>query len=525
MSAYPQTSYDIVPYESNVFPQTHPDRLAVIGTLLGMRPAPVTRCRVLELGSASGGNLIPMAVGLPESTFVGIDLSNRQVETGRKQIEKLGVKNVELRQLDLRDVGKDLGQFDYVVCHGVYSWVPPAVQDKILSICKDNLAPRGVAYVSYNTYPGWHMRGIIRDVMLYHAKQFAEPVTRVRQARNLLDFLSKSVTQKDDPYSLLLKSEVELIRRVQDSYLYHDHLEDENHPCYFHQFAERAQAKGLQYLGEVDFRVMLAANYPPEVQNVLQMLSPDAIHLEQYMDFLRNRMFRQTLLCHQGVQLTHQVRPDMVTGLSAASPARPENDKADIKSAEVQKFQAPNGAAVSTGQPIFKAALTHLSRVWPAAVPFEALRAEARNLLGGTEPAAGQDARILAECLLNCYASASGTLVELHAHELPFVREPGERPVASPLARAQAADGLRVTNLRHEGVMLNAVDRQILLYLDGTRDRSALTDVVAGLVRSGELTVKEQDKPITDPDRVRQLSGPVVGERLSFLGRSALLVK
>jgi methyltransferase-like protein/SAM-dependent methyltransferase len=525
MSAYPQTSYDVVPYESNVFAQTHPDRLAVIASLLGMRPAPVNRCRVLELGAASGGNVIPMAVGLPESAFVGIDLSSRQVEMGRKQIEKLGLKNVELKQLDLRDVGKDLGQFDYIVCHGVYSWVPAPVQEKILSICKENLAPRGVAYVSYNTYPGWHMRGIIRDVMLYHAKQFAEPVTRVRQARNLLDFLQKSVTQKDDPYSLLLKSEVELIRKVQDSYLFHDHLEDENHPCYFHQFAERAQAKGLQYLGEVDFRVMLAANYPPEVQNVLQMLSPDAIHLEQYMDFLRNRMFRQTLLVHREVQLTHQVRPEMVMGLSAASPARPESENVDVKSTDVHKFQAPNGAAVSTGQPIFKAALLHLSRMWPQAVPFEALKNEARTMLGGAEGQPQQDARILAECLLNCYASASGTLVELHAHDRPFAREPGERPVASPLARAQAADGLRVTNLRHESVMLNAVDRQILRYLDGTRDRAALTGVVAELVKTGEFTVKEQDKPITDPERVQQLAGPVVNERLTFLGRSALLMK
>ncbi|MBO0697047.1 MAG: methyltransferase regulatory domain-containing protein [Zavarzinella sp.] len=523
MRAYPPTSYDVVPYESNVFPQSHPNRLATIATLLGMRPAPVTKCRVLELGCASGGNLVPMGLGLPESTFLGLDLSKRQIETGQKLIEKVGLKNVELRQLDFRDADRDLGQFDYVICHGVYSWVPPDVQDKILTICSENLTPRGIAYVSYNTYPGWHMRGIIRDVMLYHAKQFADPVHRVRQARNLLDFMSKSVTQKDDPYSLLLKNEVELIRKCQDSYLFHDHLEDENNPVYFHQFAERAAAKGLQYLGEVDFRVMLAANYPPEVQNVLQALSPDAIHLEQYMDFLRNRMFRQTLLCHKAVQLTHQVRAEMVTGLAAASPARPSNEKPDVRSTEPEKFEVASGATVTTSQPIFKAALVHLNRAWPQALPFDALRAAARSAVGG--PADPADSRVLAECLLNCYASAGGSLLELHAHAPQFAREPGERPVASPLARAQAAEGARVTNLRHENVLLNAVDRQLLTYLDGTRDRSTLANVVADLVKAGELTVKEQDRPVTDPDRVKQLATPVVAERLSFLGRSALLVQ
>jgi methyltransferase-like protein len=367
------------------------------------------------------------------------------------------------------------------------------------------------------------MRGIIRDVMLYHAKQFADPVVRVRQARNLLDFMSKSVTQKDDPYSLLLKNEVELIRKCQDSYLFHDHLEDENNPVYFHQFAERAAAKGLQYLGEVDFRVMLAANYPPEVQSVLQALSPDSIHLEQYMDFLRNRMFRQTLLCHRGVSLTHQVRADMVMGLAAASPARPATEAPDIRSPAVEKFQTPGGATVGTGQPIFKAALVHLNRVWPQAVPFDALRAEARAALGGSPDPT--DARVLAECLLNCYASAAGNLVELHAHVPPFAREPGERPMASALVRAQAAEGQRVTNVRHENIPLNPVDRQLLAYLDGSRDRGTLAGLVAELVKAGEFAVKEQDRPVTDPDRVQQLAGPLVAERLTWLGRNALLVQ
>src|SRR5262249_43718641 len=223
-----------------------------------------------------------------------------------------------------------------------------------------------------------------------------------------------------------------------------------------------------------------------------------------YMDFLRNRMFRQTLLCHRSVQLTHQVRPEMVMGLSAASPARPATETPDIRSAEVEKFQVPNGAGVSTAQPIFKAALVHLARVWPQAVPFDTLRAEARAALGGNPDP--NDARVLGECLLNCYASAAGSLVELHAHVPAFARDPGERPAAGALARAQAVEGQRVTNLRHENMLLNAVDRQLLTYLDGTRDRSALATVVVDLVRAGDFTVKEQDQPVTDPERVRQLA-------------------
>ncbi|MFM7110147.1 MAG: methyltransferase domain-containing protein, partial [Planctomycetota bacterium] len=159
--------YDEVPYHSRCFIQTHPQRLGFIGRLFGMNPAPASKCRVLELGSASGGNLIPLAMRYPNSQFLGLDYAQVQVTAGQKQVEELGLKNLEIRQADLGtyDVSKD-GKFDYIICHGVYSWVPPQVQKAIMSICSKALSPQGIAYISYNCYPGWKMREIIRDAML-----------------------------------------------------------------------------------------------------------------------------------------------------------------------------------------------------------------------------------------------------------------------------------------------------------------------------------------------------------------------
>src|SRR6516165_12727057 len=102
-----QESYDAVPYESLPFNETHPDRLAALATLFGMSPAPAERCRVLELGCASGGNLIPMAVALPGSSFVGVDLSPRQIADGNEVVRALNLSNIELRSLDIRTIGAD----------------------------------------------------------------------------------------------------------------------------------------------------------------------------------------------------------------------------------------------------------------------------------------------------------------------------------------------------------------------------------------------------------------------------------
>ena len=138
-----------------------------------------------------GANLMPMAQDLPDCEFVGIDLSLKQIEEGQAAIKELGLTNIKLRHLSIVDVDDSFGKFDYIICHGVYSWVPHDVQEKILEIGRDHLTPNGVMYVSYNTYPGWHLRGVVREMMRYHVADFDSPQMKIKQARGLLDFLTK----------------------------------------------------------------------------------------------------------------------------------------------------------------------------------------------------------------------------------------------------------------------------------------------------------------------------------------------
>lgn len=520
------SSYDEVPYRSYPYRQSHPERLATIATLFGMQPPMLERCRVLELGCSMGGNLIPVAEQFPESAFLGIDASQRQIAEGEATVRAMRLENITLAHRSILDIGPNDGEFDYIVCHGVYSWVPPEVQQKILQICRENLSASGVAYVSYNTYPGWHMRGMIRDMMLYRTRDCGKPTERVRQARALLDFLAQSVPGEDNPYGILLKKELNLLRDKDDSYLLHEHLEDHNSPLYFHEFMERAEAAGLQYLGEADFSVMSVRNFPPQVESMLQNVSTNLVQTEQYMDFVRNRMFRQTLLCHQDVRLDRSLSPERVLGLHVASWVRPEPAEVDVHSRAQTVFRGPSGVT-TTSEPLVKAALLQLAESWPRSVPFVDLLAMARSRLN-PEPVvvdtAGvtQDARRLADTMLRCYAT---TQVELSVRPSSFVLEVSERPLVGRVVRHMAESSNMVTNRRHETAHLNDLQRHVLRHLDGQRDQAALVAVLCQVVASGGLVVHEQGKAVADQQRVRDIVQQSLGPALSQLARMTLLLK
>jgi SAM-dependent methyltransferase len=471
MGAELQLSYDEFPYQSFPFPQSHPDRLATIGWLLGLDPAPVDRCRVLELGCASGGNLIPMAASLPNCEFVGIDFSPVQINQGIADIQALGLANIRLLPMDIMDLPVEFGTFDYIIAHGVYSWVPNAVQERLLAICARQLSPVGIAYISYNTLPGWRMRSVVRDAMTYHTRGIADAAMRVAQARAVLNFLAESVKDDASPYGNTLRVEADHLRKQPDYYILHDHLEEVNEPLYFYQFMERAARHGLGYLGEADFTTMLGGEFAPHVAQTLARVAPDVLRREQFMDFLRARTFRETLLVHEGVTLTRKLSPLRVMSLRVASKARPLRDNPDLHSNAVEEFRTPEGKGMSTSGRITKAAMQVLAKHWPIALPFDDLHSMAHSLLGAPGESLEVERRLLASEILQCYAAG---VIELHSTPSPFTIDVGERPQASPVARLHAQRGPQATSLRHDHGSFNDDTRRLFLLLDGSRTRKEI---------------------------------------------------
>lgn len=519
-----RNSYEEVPYHGNPLYPTHPDCLATLGTLLGMTPAPPAKCRVLELGCGTGGNLLPMALVLPESRFLGVDLSPRQIEMGQATARAAGLTNLDLQARSILDITEADGKFDYIICHGVYSWVPPPVQEHILDICQRNLAPNGIAYVSYNAYPGWHNRGLVREMLGYHAKQFSDPEIRVNQARAFLKFLVEHADQTEPTYRALLKDEADLLAEKKDWYIYHEHLEDYNEPLYFSQFMRRAQAHGLQYLSEAWGHARVEGQ-PPEVQATLREISRDLIQLEQYLDFLRNRTFRRTLLCHASLTLDRAPTPERVSQLKVSGLARPVNPEPVLDDTSTLEFRNDEGVTASTNIPVVKTALLILWEVWPRVLTFEELWSTIVARLATEKrpnpPAEQQGRLILAQHLVDCYLSH---LVGLHVYEPPALLTVPERPLASPLAREQARTSNRVASLRHRTIALTDFDQMVLPLLDGRHDREAILAALTNLHDAGTLAMEQDGKPITDPEVIRQTLDAGLTKSLQDLARGSLLM-
>jgi methyltransferase-like protein/SAM-dependent methyltransferase len=492
-----RASYEAVPYFSKPIDVTHPDALAAAAILHGRAPAPVASCRVLELGCASGGNLLPMAVALPGSSFVGVDLTPGQIEKGRATIAAVGLKNIRLEAMSIADIDDDFGIFDYIICHGVYSWVPAAVQDAILRICARNLAPQGVAYVSYNTLPGWHLAGIARDFMLFHDRPSLPPDERLARGRAAMELVAAAAAPGETPYSGALERARDHMRKADNSYLLHELFEPVNAPVYFAEFMRRAAGHELQLLcesGDEGWK----GSIPAEVRATLTDWARDPVEYGQYLDFLRGRRFRRTLLCHaDGTSPAIAIEHLRRLHLSAEWRA-PDADELETTTADA--FVTPEGMAVTTRDAVVCTALRVLDETRPGTLTFDELLHRVRGELDAARGEAGEPTVMHDDLATPMLHAAAVGLVGLHAGSARCATEVTERPLATALARFQAAESDAVTSLRHEMIRMPPEVRVMIRHLDGTNDREALCRLLSAAVSRGEIALDDDDA--SSPDAV-----------------------
>jgi methyltransferase-like protein len=400
-----------------------------------------------------------------------------------------------------------MGQFDFIICHGVYSWVPDEVQKAILAACGQLLSPAGVAYVGYNTYPGWKAKEIVRDAMLLSVGESATVDEKVRRARSMVEFLQK-VAQPDSVLARALDDYQLLAATAGDYYLLHEELEIFNTPCYFRDFVDRARAHGLDYLAEAQPEWTFARNYGSTVADQLLEHADHQILLEQHLDFVVNRHFRQTLLVHAARTPEINRKLDRTRcrqmHFAASLPPLAEETRLDDSS---QQYGDPDGSSLVTRDAALKAAIDALTDNWPWTLSWQELVDAARARLARVEIEAAPDIEERIGTLLECLIIQGQARYRL----APVSPEPACTPVRLNEKARRMAELTRddvdafVFNHWHELLPLSPVDRYLLPLLDGRRDRRALVKALMDVVGQDLIRIDLDDGRILDEEGIRDV--------------------
>ncbi len=523
--------YNAVPYPRHAQTWTHPRRMAALAHLIGLEHADPLRCRVLELGCATGSNLIPIACSLPESECVGIDLAEKQIAIGQRDIEAIGQQNVRLFNIDVRELGQEFGQFDYIICHGIYSWVPADVRTAILESIGALLTPHGMAYVSYNVNPGWHLQQPMRQGMLFHTRNLPGGLERAKAAIDFLPQWAAGLTEVLTGQAWLVRSISDRLTVTPDddeesrlSYVLHEFLADHNSAFYFHEFAAECDRHGLQYLTDAEFATEFPRNLSDAAVELIQGSSGNLTEMLQYLDFFTFRMFRRSLLVRKGRAINRSLNAHRLLPLWVHSLAVEELPSPTLNSELPLSVVGSDDVRITTNQPLAKAALRILTEN-------QRITYQVSDLIGAAH------ARLLAEAdgaevlfddeevegLLNTLMRAlcnSDFLLAINAGRPPYALHLPERPRASRWAARQAFSEHAVTTLRLERMMPDPMERDLIRVLDGTLTAEDVIQEWMAAITDGRIVLGNPPLP---PEDAMKLLPKAVDERIRLLQRNALL--
>lgn len=518
-----EAEYNKTPYQSFPFNHTHPTHLFTLATLFGLKPTPVEKSRILEIGCASGGNLIPVGYQFPGSQCVGIDISDKQIDDGQKQLLDLNINNVELRHQSLLNFSPKEGKFDYIICHGVYSWVDNEAREKILQICHDNLTKNGIAYISYNTFPGWNMVNSVRDLMMWHTKNLTDPVSKATQARSVLKFITDGLQEDKSPYATFLRNEIQLLSMHADSYLLHEHLSSYNDPIYFHQFMEQANQAKLSYLADAFLATMFTENLPPQFANELKKIN-NIVTTGQYMDFIRNQRFRCTLLCHQDQQVNRSLKTTDIENFYLQFTGKTDTvnlTEKDIREGNDINFMNAS-VTLKLRNSLSQLAMLILYQEQLKPMHYQEL-CEQMSIRSSTKEIPAIKHHLNEE--LNLMRTVLAGLVSISSYPPNYILQVTQKPTACPYARYLATIQPFATNRRHQAIKLDPLTKSLLPLLDGSRDFMQLLTHAHQELKAGRLHILDKDKkPITDEQLIQEHLKTACHNALNHLAQQALLI-
>jgi SAM-dependent methyltransferase len=491
MTAFPASmtgtcAYERIPYPGLVIANTAPPHLALC-SLWHRGPDPATGFfRLAELGCGDGSNLVPLAFYNPESHFTGIDVCARELCAARERARILGLTNLQFVHQDVRELLPLAPEFDYIVAHGLYSWVPQDVRDAILSFCGRALKPSGLAYISYNAQPGWATRRLVRETLLRSRsvreaamEQKADRASEV--AAQLLDDLPGGYAS-----SILLADELNRVRSGKAPYVFHEYLAEVNDGFWLRDFVEDASGHGLEYVADAQFCRWEGA-ISAHLMSGLAKRDLDIIEQEELADLLCHRYFRASILCCAGSVRVSQSHREILEVVQIATSLTAQSDKLDLSEGRVEKFSGTGGIEITLDSSVTKSAVLLLSRLWPLGLTLNCLYRQASELVSSTGGEMGECARgQLSDDLATLFEAGQ---LDLRLRSPEYLAAALDKPQAHALARFEAEYGATLTTPYHMPLSFEPQTLLLIRGLDGSRSRCELRQTFgAGLV-DGALEV------------------------------------
>ncbi len=505
----------MIVFESFPSPERHIDRLYVIGRLFELRCEAPEKSRVLEIGCSNAGQLLANAMTYPTASFFGIDTSQDALKAARERYEKLGWQNVTLLGCGFAEY-EEKEPFDYIICHGLFSWIPKSESEKLLEKISKLLKPEGIAYLSFNVEAGWATRRRVRDWLLQELEEQEIRRDDFSSLRRVLEAQMSKLASKADEEFQSEREEIQNCLKQSDGFLYHELLSDDAYALSVRAFNEMASDCSLKVLADAQPKRMPC--FDPAASEYDGLAHGERLKLLDDIDRQTKLSFRGMLLSGKNARPSSFAQNHVLDSLFVSSPVIPFENMPDIKGDLPEVFCGPSGEKEKLISPFLKAALVYLRGTWPEPVPFEECFVSACSLssLSETEERRKELRLFLLEMFFK-------NLVFISSSTLSIERNAGPKPLASRLARLQAGSQSWVTNLYSEYVITNPLEQFLLSRLDGDHSSDSLTEEVVRALQSGELSAQVEGEEVSD-EAFREISAEGLRLALNHLRERALLV-
>lgn len=491
-----------------------PGHLRATAHLYGLSSVPLDQARVLVLGCRAGANVFPFAAAYPQARVVGIDPDAGQIELARQHAEGLGLGNAEFFAADYAAVTPELGEFDYIVAHDVYSLLDRSQAVEILRICRLNLSFEGIAYVNYDTYPGARVDEAVRDAMLLygHGADTAEEQTAA--ARTALTLFSNGMAS-GNPMAGAFVAAAEIGKADLDAGLFGFSRQ----AYYFVEFSELVSGYALICAGDAEPQIEMADTYGGNVSlaHGLLGLGKPRVLRQQNLDFSVGRRHRRTLIVHQ--ERAEQASPqiDVARLMELRWAGRFRRCALGLRDVKNIYFETSPGQVFCTDDPVVQRVLDALGCAWPESLDAAGL---ADFVAAGPSVGEGKTAFEATQAAL-LYLVRRG-LVRYSVDRTPYDTIGADALAVVAQALPALSDRERggqapLFNWWHEPVT-EIIDRHVLELLAQGQSLAALDAYVEKEKAESKSSGPLGEKPATAPQ------GVSLTQQLRMLRRSALVL-